>query len=750
MSIRKYHLTRGEDHISGGKANDLFLAPGAKLNGHFKPTLTSADVLDGGKGIDTIAAALCGGKITPRMSNIENGVFYYRSGLASEIDLRHAKQMDDLTLRGFGLSKSVTVGHAVHVSDIQVIHGDGTGNMTINGIDAHAVKTENISFSNTSGKTMDLQNIKSGQFNALHIAVADSFYNLLSGDVSARSVVIDSAGTNGGVLSFDADKSHHHVSSVTVTGQGTLTANFGANYRGFNHIASFDSSANTGGVQTYLASSRLVSVAGGSGDDAFTINGLGGSAKAVADVSMGGGDDLTVVGLALDSAVMHFDGGKGSDEVWIDGSPANLNTLFSNFEKLTVSHATGSYALDPSWTAISLFSEKDANDIYISGSGLKSITGSTEADNVIVTALGGSLASKATVELDDGNDYLNLEGLALAPSTQHFDGGDGSDSFDVIGNVALISSIFENFEFAYIRSASGTYDFAGSGISAVELLSGAASAVTFNNVATGSELILIQSQTATLSLNIENAGGKSDDAFTLLLEGNVSLGSGFAGVKAVGLSNLEIWSGQNSNIIYLDQIGASNDYATLKLSGSSHLTVNAVLGSSSYIDYVNITNTAGIDMLGLLNGTKALSSLGVNIVGGAGADIINSGGGNNEIHGSLGADQINLKLNSGADVLVFDNENQSAYGSGDSVLRFSTGDAIDISALVTSVTSAGDVSSFSTGVASLSTNHCVAFFDTANDTLYIDINHDGQITAAQDMEVELTGFSGLQSWNLLV
>jgi hypothetical protein len=761
MLSLKHHLTSGADHLTGINGKDLFLAPLVKSGGHLKPTLTSADVLDGGAGIDTISAFITDLKIAPHLENIERGIFKHGAGTLSTLDLAHASDLTDITIVGVGLTSDVTVDHAAHLSKITVHNEAAPGTIQFNAIDASAVKNEVISFDAVFEKTVVLNSKGSEEFHNLDISLKNSDYEKLAGDISASTMEIHSLGVNDNYLGLDASKSTHSVDDLTVSGHAKLMLDFGTTSEGFDKLIKFDASTNTGGVSAAFHSSRLKSIAGSEGNDIFYLYDIGGTKSSHAKAELGAGDDLLgFVKLALKPATMHFDGGDGTDVASIEGNQAHLSKLFSNFETLSVQGAKGTYSLGAEWTSItfgSAVAQTDNVDIH-SGANLSSVQGSWYDDYIQLDTLHGSSGHKATVDLDMGNDFINLNSMSLDYSTQTFYGGDGHDGFSVSGNVAFLSTLFHDFEYAYLYNATGAYDFTGTGIGGVIFASIPAAATTFDYIESGALVQIQGTQTSTLTVNVDHAASLTTDSFKVELYNAATLGSGFGGFSAVGLSNLEIYGTNSDHVVYLGQIGSTTDYATLKLSGDQHMTVNAVIGSSSYIDYVNITNTAGVDMLGLLNGTKALSSFGVNIdggsggdtlVGGSGADIINSGGGNNEIHGSLGADQINLLLNSGADVLVFASATQSAYGSGDSVAHFNTADAIDISAVVTSITSAGDVSSFATGLSSLSTSHSVAFLDTANDTLFIDVNHDGQITSGQDMEITLTGFSGLQSWNLI-
>ncbi|MFM2278571.1 MAG: Peptidase serralysin terminal, partial [Pseudomonadota bacterium] len=298
---------------------------------------------------------------------------------------------------------------------------------------------------------------------------------------------------------------------------------------------------------------------------------------------------------------------------------------------------------------------------------------------------------------------------------------------------------------------------AGSGVHTVIFGSAPATAMTINGLGSGAQISLLTSQTTITTVNLVNADTRTDEILLVDLGGSADFGNNTLGLIAPHLSELQISSRDNAHTMYISEVGDASDFATLSLFGGKHLTLIASNGSTSFIDKIVSTNTAGIDMLGMLEGTKALASSGVGIlggsgsdvlVGGTGADTIIGGAGDDTIYGSLGVDAVDLS-GGGVDMLIFRSQAESAYNSGDNIVGFSIFSGIDISDLVSSVSFGGNVANNSEGLSKLSTNHSVGFFNTTNHMLYVDIDHDGSLTSVDDMAFQLNGLNSFNGSSLI-
>jgi Ca2+-binding RTX toxin-like protein len=743
----KHNLTSGKDKITGNSGVDLFVGT--------KGELGSNDVLNGGGGIDTISAELSGKHLVPTLKNIEKGIFTHKGGAYFGLDLLHAQQMTSLALKNVAADAVFT--HATHVKSIALSNVDG--NMTsVTGIDAAKVGTERVSFSGSIQQQLDLQTKGNAAFDKLDITLDDSQV-VLKGDLSAETVSIHSLSKQDNSLSFQADSNSPATKSILLDGSAALTLYLASNTAQL--LKTLDASKMDGALTVSLDAAKLTTVRGGSDNDVFYVERIGGDQVHKGKVDMGAGNDKLVIDAdAFDNTMKTFDGGTGRDTLVYTGVGEGISVGVSGFEVLQIKDASGTFVLDADWQEVDILGDAPANSqIDLNGgSALTLVKGSAEADWVRLFDLGGTASNKAQINLGGGNDFLDLTNLQVDASTQHFNGGSGDTDFvRFSGHISDIGGLFTNFEYMYIDNAQGSYDFTGSGIKRISLLMPPAGAMSLNGVANGTTVDISNTQTTILTVNVENAATLQFESFSMYLSGEADFGNSTFGLVAPNLSSLNLLSYGDAHTVYLSEVGSSTDLATLSVSGNAKLTLIASNASTMYIDQIVSTNTAGLDMLGLLDGTKALSSSGVTISGGGGADVlvggvgndtISSGGGNNTIHGSLGVDHVDISAG-GLDTLVFHSKEESSLFSGDTITGFNIFDAIDISDVVSSVTFGGNFANFNAGLASLSLTHSVGFFDMSTHTLYVDVNEDGALSGAQDMAFHLDGLDTFQYTSLI-
>lgn len=747
MTTKKHNLTSGKDHITGKGASDLFV--GSKFE------LGSNDVLNGGAGIDTISAELTGKHLAPVMKNIEKGIFTHQGKSAVGLDLADAQQMTSVTLKNF--DANAIIRNASNVQSIALNNID-YNDVKLSGLDATKFPMEKISFSNATEISLALQTKGGLQLHKIDISL-DNSYVRLNGDLSVVELAIHSNSKGENVLNYYADGTFESVQKVTLDGSASLDFNI-SQTSAFRSMTSFDASAMDGALSTQLESDKLALVRGGSDNDLFAIYKMGGTQAQKADLNMGAGaDEIYINESIFDGSRMVLNGGKGVDTVHYNGIDKGMAAGFTKFEALEIENISGTYDLGASWKSLRLYGSSEYADgvVFKGGTNLSLIQGSTESECIQVDDIGGKAGHKAQIKLETGDDMLKVVNLDLDAATQRFDGGDGHDGIAISGALADVGAIFKHFEYAYMYNMQGSYDFSGSGINGVIFGTAPVGAMSLNGMESGSAVQIGVSQTTILSVNIENAASSQSESLTLQVYSDANIGSSTFGLITPDLSNLTIEGTQSAHTVYLSQVGSMSDLATLTVTGDAKMTLIASNASTSYIDEIVVTNTAGLDMYGLLDGSKALVSSGVDITGGSGADIlvggaggdtISSGGGDNIIHGSLGVDDIDIGAGA-LDMLIFHSRDQSAFFSGDNVTGFNIFDGIDISEIVSSVSFGGNFAAFNDGLASLSTNHSVGFFDTTNDTLYVDINHDGALTVAQDMEFHLNGLDTFNSTSLI-
>jgi Ca2+-binding RTX toxin-like protein len=367
------------------------------------------------------------------------------------------------------------------------------------------------------------------------------------------------------------------------------------------------------------------------------------------------------------------------------------------------------------------------------------------------------------VQLGKGDDSVYLFKVPdLDGRHQFIDGGMGYDAVTIPDGTAALAKLTANVEMLVLPTFQQSVNFSGCHFDTVSIGEpNSLQATQLKHFSVDTRLEFTGAtfwDAATLTVQIDGAAASTDEHLDLLFDGAGRAGSVEGGVFLPNLSAAHI-EVDNDAFFYLGTIGAADDSAEITITGAHKIWMGTAAGSTSYIDRIEVTQGASVDLSGMTHGNQAFVSSGATIIGGAGddvlvggsgADTISTGGGDNTVIGSLGADAVTLVANSGLDVLEFSSQGQSAFGSGhDSIDDFGIFDVIDISAIGTPVTFAGTVANMSAGMTKLSTSHATAFFNAADHTLYVDLDHDQQLLAADDMQLQLNGVGSLQAENLV-
>jgi len=627
MTTKKHDLTTGADNLISGSGKDLFNAP--LFAGMM--TLNSADVLDGGKGIDTIKATLLDGTIAPVMKHIEHGIFT-TSGLSKAVlDLSHASAMTDLTFQktpGNTDSAQIYVTHAAHVSSLSIRNAEWDS-VEMDGVDPTVTSKMDLAFKNTDNDTLALFNPVAASFDTLDIHLNNAMDTTLQGTVGADELAIHSDGTQENELVLQPTLKMGAVHDLSLTGKANFTFFMEGNSAA--HLRSIDTTGFHANDWLYAGGKHLTRVTGGDGIDYLSLSAIGGTKHAPAHVSLGAGYDTIDVNYAFNAATQHYNGGSDDDTIILHGAAEHLNHVKS-FEDVQVHDATGLYETK-------------------------------------------------------GMDIVNFEVWNTTAST------------------------------------------------------------TIDHLADKATLVFLGDMTDDMTVNVAGAAAKTTDSIRVLLDNNATIGNQFAGLMTPSLSNLQIDSRDQSHVMYLGAVGSASHDANVMITGTSHLELHASNGAMNYISSLTIDNDAGADISGLADSALNFAYSGATISGGAGADIliggngndaISTGAGNNTVIGSLGADVVTFTAGSGMDTLVFNRQGESAFGGAhDTVLNFGAPDNVDLTALGINVQFEGNVTNNVLGVALLSSAHASAYFNTTDHMLYVDLNHDGKFSAANDMQIQL-------------
>lgn len=766
MAIHKHKLTTGIDHLSGGKGSDLYLAPAIMKDGKLSATLSNTDVINGGGGSDTIRAALMGNVLHPSLANIEQAVFRRQSSQAVKLDLDKAGALEHLTLDRFHSDAHIVNASGVGYLTISNTHGKTIDIAGINSSTASKVQLnvaeESLDFVKANAVVVDFD-VAGTAFAAMDVKLSQSSVTL-EGDAIAASLSIHSIGKSQNSFIFNGDN-NVELHELYLSGKADLTLvnSKGGSYFG---LTVFDAIQMTGDLKARIAGLDLTSVTGSLGNDDITVVNVGGNSldKAVMELRTGN-DRLDISALTFIASSMEFDGGDGKDSLRITGLAANFSSAVTNFETLTVINAVGTYELSSDFETVFLKGTSTVGIVdFTGGTSLVHLVGSSSDDDLHLAALGGAVGAKAIVELGNGADTIDVTDITLDFTKQVFYGesrtaaGDDQDRVTVSGNVSHIASLFHSFEFMTIFAGSGQYDFAGSDFDTIWIGQVPATAMSLVDVAADSLVDIAVNVTSIFTIDVQNAVSSHSENLNVYFAGTTTVGTQSFGLFATSLSSLTLANSAGASMLFLSTLGSASDFATLEINGSKLFTLNASNGADLFIDNVVITNTAGVDLSGLVDGDTCFAATGVTIIGGSGndvlvggngADTISTGAGVNTVYGSLGIDTFDFLPSSGTNTIVYTAQNQSAAGSADDVNNFSIFQTIDVSALVGVGTFGGSVANLTAGLATLSTGHVVAFYDESLQILNIDLDHDGTININHDIQVHLEGLSTFNSVSLI-
>jgi len=658
-----FTLTAGLDNKTLGAGDDQVF--GISSDTAADNTFISSDAINGGAGIDTLFVTLQGvasdGEFTPsRITNFEKLSLTNIDGaeaLDFDVDL-----MGDLT----GIEISASTG-AVSVDNVPA-----AAEITLTGNTAAIdVNLENADLSGTEDSVTINMTSNTGQVSVLSDGVLD-----------IEKVTFNVSGVNSGDIEVGDSGATSTVTSITVTGAGTIDLEGGA----LNTVVeTLDASANTGGVTFDANVATGTSLTGGSGND--DLQGAGGN-----DTIMGGaGDDTLRMGSGGED---HLDGGAGNDTVYAGGA--------TKLDTITGGDGVDTLVLDSalSYDAEAATPVNDAANIsgfeILSNAGsitqdMTPLTGITtvvaaagvatltEAAVTTFAAMASSSGLDLTLATDGTDDNLTISVGVATAAAQSAVTGVLIDAIEIetatISSVGADTNTITDFE----ADALKTLTIVGSKALEVTLNdSTAATAIALTTVNasafTGSDLHVIADSadsgvtlttgsaalTATLGEGADHVTGTSgNDSITVndgadtVVSGDgddeVSLGDG-ANVLTSGDGNSEIDGGEGVDTITVGDGNndiATGDGADVVVGGLGNNTVRNAAGNDTITlgDGNNsVTNTAGNSTITLGDGDNEVTLTAGNstVVTGSGADDIDITAGNNNITAGAGNDSISL------------------------------------------------------------------------------------------------------------
>ena len=266
-----------------------------------------------------------------------------------------------------------------------------------------------------------------------------------------------------------------------------------------------------------------------------------------------------------------------------------------------------------------------ADTIIAAGAGIKTLN--TGAGNDIVTIASTSLAVDASVNLGDGDDWLELEALPNPGSS--INGGLGRDTLAVTTasfNYTPINNAVTGIEVLAIKDTGLSVNLGNLSTAMTEFLVANTGTTSFSNATKDLKFEIANTGAAVAAVNITNAMGQNATSITLNNQSKTSadlsvtaltIRNDSGSVMTVALSSTSTGGGTGKNIITtLIQNGGS----TINITGSTDLTITnlLVIGGGGLGSTVNASAFTGkLSIKG--------SVLDDRILGGSGADSLSGG-----------------------------------------------------------------------------------------------------------------------------
>ena len=270
-----------------------------------------------------------------------------------------------------------------------------------------------------------------------------------------------------------------------------------------------------------------------------------------------------------------------------------------------------------------------ADTIIAAGAGIKTLN--TRAGNDIVTIASTSLAVGASVNLGDGDDWLELEATPNPGSS--INGGLGRDTLAVTTasfDPTVINGVVTGFEVLALKD--GLTVNVGNVTAMTEFLVANTGTTTFTNATNTSKFEIANTGSTVAAVNIANASG---NATTIALSNqstttddlSVTALSLSGGITTVALSSTSTGGGTGKNVITTLN---HSDGATINITGSTDLTITNALAGTAAGSTVNASAFAGkLTVTGSgFNDTLTGGAANDTIAGGGGIDTLTGGSGN--------------------------------------------------------------------------------------------------------------------------
>lgn len=611
----------GNDNISGGAGNDRIV---------FAGTLTSADVVDGGEGVNTLVDTSAG-LVTASdvaLTNVNNiQTIEVSSSIAAGATINTGNI--DSTIARVNLLPGT--GNALTAGAATIIGNAGSFTVGLGGSYAApgALGAGVFTVQDTGTATTDSVSLLNTAVNSGTGLNTDVFAARDITSTGYENVTISTGTVAGGAAST--------IGTLRITPDAT-TAPVSLTMSGANN-ASITSLVTTSTALLTVDASAMSSLTG----TTFTLSGTTQGVAGTASITGSAGNDVVTVGNFASTII----GGSGNDNL------------------------TGGTAADS-------IDGGDGIDTLTGSGGNDTIRGGAGADSIIAT-----VAGVVSIDGGAGNDTVDLGGTLTAADS--VDGGDGVDTLTISGSVLVATPLITNFEALTLSSpasinfsnftgtnawstvttgTAGTYSITNAPATLATIQVGAtASTLSLTHVTdTASDAITVRGLAAAGAITVATLTVNQTDALTLTAGTTAGDSLVITNLNAITADTITITgsnavtatfaanaaatgTGSSAHGITVDATAATG---ALVFSGATALATQALTMNGSTTATNNLTGGLGADTI-----TGGLNT--DTLVGGAGNDTINAGLGavSDTVNGGLGADTITLNVDGASDRVVF-------------------------------------------------------------------------------------------------
>ena len=631
-----FTLTEGVDNIAGTGGNDTIIAGEGSIGG--KHTLGTADVINGGAGVDTLELTLAGQTVVPRMTGVEK-IFAQALTGANGVNMVNATGVQELW------SDSSTAALSVTNLQEKAAIGVKGGNGSTNAATDYIVQAAVPALAGDLAIVLNAADVDLLRVNSTGVAGALGYGSTTINATTGNNAISGKAGFE--TSSVDTLDVGSKLATVTVIGDGAVrvTNNLATS------VTKIDASANKGGVNFSLAVGKDVTFTGGEGNDRINFNG----------------------GLTLADKV---DGGAGRDVLAVsDQTSVTPGLQVTNMEVLELNTLSGTL------TASLL--------------GVDEVRVTTTLSNTQGTAIVNGLTSNSTFVTNDAGDVqLNIKNAQVAGTADTLNlqsklAADGTVRV-MAGGVETIAYT-DNSKAADGRvTAVNFYDTDGVvDVSSLSIKGSAGNTVTFNGLA--NTIDTVDASASMGKVNVSISAGNATNG--------VSITGGAGDAILVGGDGKDIIKGgagddrlQGDAAAGIQQLTALTTFGTVDIGDTYSFTVNG-----QAVTYTAVAATQA----DVVNGLAAAINANPFFTG-SGISAVNAGGNLGIVGAANGtpftvANVASMNAAAAAQVTKFD-FGAVGYDAGDSIASTIAGQVVTTGALAAATSAVGAAAAFANAV----------------------------------------------------